>query len=233
MKTIGLIGGTSWVSTIDYYRGINQISNERLGGLHTVRILLYSVNFAEIKPDLTADWMAIGKKLSAIAQTLENAGAECLLICANSMHMAADIVQANIQIPLIHIGEETAKEIKRQRIKKAGLLGTQVTMEESFLKRKLSDYGIETLIPDPEDRYFVNSSIFSELNKGVFPGKTKERYVHIIHKLVERGAEGIILGCTEIPSLIKQEDCPVPAFDTTMIHARAAVTFALNDDRDN
>jgi len=111
MKTIGLIGGTSWVSTIDYYRGINQISNERLGGLHTVRILLYSVNFAEIKPDLTADWMAIGKKLAAIAQTLENAGAECLLICANSMHMAADIVQANIQIPLIHIGEETAKEI--------------------------------------------------------------------------------------------------------------------------
>ncbi len=233
MKTVGLIGGTSWVSTIDYYRGINQITNEELGGLHSAKILLYSVNFAEFKPDLTTDWATIGKKLAAIAQKLENAGADCILICANTMHMVADTVQADIQIPLIHIGVETGKEINGQNIRKAGLLGTQVTMEHPFLKRKLSDYGIDTLIPDSEDRYFINSSIFSELGKGLFQRQTKERYLNIIHKLVERGAEGIILGCTEIPLLIKQEDCPVPSFDTTMIHVRAAVTFALKEDQND
>jgi aspartate racemase len=231
MKTIGLIGGTSWVSTIDYYREINQITNESLGGLQSAKILLYSVNFAEFKPDPTTDWTSIGKKLAAIAQTLENAGADCILICANTMHMVADTVQANIQIPLIHIVEETGKEIKAQKVSKVGLLGTQVTMEHSFFKKKLSDYGIQTLIPDSEDRYFIQTTIFSELNKGFFPGKTKERYVNIIDKLVEGGAEGIILGCTEIPLLIKQEDCTVPTLDTTMIHVRAAVRFALNDDQ--
>ena len=222
MKTIGLIGGMSWVSTVEYYRWINQILNERLGGIHSARILLYSVDFAEFKPDESTDWMKIGKKIAAIARTLQDSGADCILLCANTMHL-------NIQIPLVHIAEETGKEIKRHKIHKAGLLGTRLTMEQSFLKEKLFQYDVETVIPEPEDRNFIHDSIFYELGKGIFRPQTKERYLIIIQKLIDRGAEGIILGCTEIPLLIKEGDSPVPSFDTTLIHSTAAVTFALND----
>ena len=233
MKTIGLIGGMSWVSTAEYYRWINQILNERLGEMHSAKILLYSVDFAEFRPDESTDWVKVGKKLGDIARTLQDAGADCILVCANTMHLVADMIQANLQIPLFHIAEETGKEIKKHKIHKAGLLGTRLTMEQPFLKEKLFQFDIETLIPEQEDRDFIHASIFNELGKGFLRLQTKERYLNIIQKLIDRGAEGIILGCTEIPLLIKEEDCPVPSFDTTLIHSRAAVTFALNDDMDN
>jgi aspartate racemase len=227
MQTIGLIGGTSWVSTVEYYRLINQMVNDRLGGLHSAKILLYSVNHEEFKADSATDWEDVGQKLSAIAYTLQGAGADCILICANTMHMVADAICNAIRIPLIHIAEETAKSIKRQSLTKIGLLGTRTTMEHPFFKERLFREGIETMIPDEKDREYIQSSIFLELGKAIFSRETKERYIDIINKLIDRGAEGIILGCTEIPLLIKQEDCLVPTFDTMTIHAQAAVEFIL------
>jgi aspartate racemase len=229
MKTIGLIGGTGWISTIEYYRAINQGVNEKMGGSNTAKLLLYSVNFAEFKPTEATDWEATAKRLSAIAQKLERAGADCLLLCANTMHLMADTVKASIQIPLIHIVEETAKAIKNKNIDKVALLGTRFTMEKPFFKERLAASGVTPMIPDPEDRDFIHSSIFSELEKGIFNPQTKERYIRIIEKLVGRGAGGVILGCTEIPLLINQADCSVPAFDTGAIHAHAAVAFATTD----
>ncbi len=229
MKTLGLIGGTSWVSTVDYYRIINQQINERLGGLNSAKVFLYSMNFEEFKPPADPNqWGPIGDFLSNIAQRLEIAGAECVVICANTPHLVADVVQRNIHIPLIHIAEVTAVEIKKQKIKRVGLLGTKFTMEQNFFKDKLSLQKIEVLIPDANDREFVHHCIFNELGKGIFRPETKARYITIIDKLIEQGAEGIIFGCTEIPMLIKQEDCSVPVFDTTVIHATAAVEFALS-----
>jgi len=230
MKILGLIGGTSWVSTIDYYRIINQQINDRLGGLNSAKIFLYSLNFEEFKPpaDLSK-WGPITDTLSKIAKQLESVGADCLIICANTPHMVADIVQQQIQIPLIHIGEVTAVEIKKQGLKKVGLLGTKFTMEQDFFKKKLSQQNIETIIPDRDQREFIHYSIFNELGKEIFTQSTKEKYLDIIHDLMKQGAEGIIFGCTEIPMLIKIEECSMPVFDTTMIHATAAVNFALND----
>lgn len=229
MKTLGLIGGTSWVSTVDYYKIINQQVNERLGGLNSAKIFLYSLNFEEFKPPTDPNqWVPIADFLSNIAQRLEKAGAECIVICANTPHMVADVVQKNIHIPLIHIAEATAAEIKKRQIKRVGLLGTKFTMEQNFFKEKLSRQQIETLIPEADDREFIHYSIFKEFGKGIFSPETKARYVTIIDKLIEQGAEGIIFGCTEIPMLIKQEDCSVPVFDTTVIHATAAVEFALS-----
>src|ERR1700733_13576515 len=223
MRTIGLIGGTSWISTIEYYRAINKGVNEKMGGSNTAKLLLYSVNFAEFKPTGSTDWEATAIRLSTIAQTLEQAGAECLLLCANTMHLMADSIKASIQIPLIHIVEETGKAIKAKNINKAGLLGTRFTMEKPFFIERLATYGVTALIPDPEDRDFIHSSIFSELEKGIFTPQTRENYIRIIEKLISRGAGGIILGCTEIPLLINQEDCSVPVLDTGAIHANAAV----------
>jgi aspartate racemase len=230
MKTIGLIGGTSWVSTVDYYRIVNELVGERLGGLNSAKILMYSMNFAEKKVHLDANnWARISEEYCKIAKNLETAGAHCIVLCANTPHTIADDIKASVKIPFIHIAEETAKEIAKQKMSKVGLLGTKFTMEGKFFKDKLSNHGIETLIPNEEDRNFIHQSIFAELGKGIFTAETKARYISIINKLIENGAEGIISGCTEIPLLVKQEDCAVPIFDTTMIHATEAVDFALKD----
>ena len=228
MKTIGLIGGTTWISTIDYYRNINQLVNERLGGLNSAKILLYSLNFEEFKPPSDpADWKRNADILSEISQNLQDAGADCILLCANTMHLVADIVQQNISVPLIHIAEETAKEITKQNINTVGLLGTKIVMEQPFFRDRLAKFGIETLIPGEVERGFIHDSIFNEFGVGIFKPETKKKYLDIIEKLKQKGAEGIIFGCTEIPLLIKEKESHLPVFDTLRIHAKAAVDFAL------
>ena len=228
MRTLGLIGGTSWVSTIDYYRIINTEVNRRLGGMNSAAIYMYSINYIELTPPADdAGWAPIGEKLTHIAQSLERAGADCMMICANTPHMVADTVQEGIRIPFIHIAEVTAAEILKTDIRKVGLLGTKFTMEKPFCTEKLCRAGITTIIPDDDDRLFVHDSIYNELGRGIFSPETKQRYLEIISRLTERDAEGIIFGCTEIPMLIKADECPVRSFDTMTIHAMAAVDFAL------
>ncbi len=231
MKTIGLIGGTSWISTIEYYRIINRLTNERLGGLNSAKILLYSINFEEFKPPANPDgWGPVADTLTGIARRLESAGADCLLLCANTPHMAAESIQKNIRIPLLHIAEMTAKEVAKQKVTTVGLLGTKFTMELPFFKVKLSDCNIQTIIPNDIDREFIHTSIYAELGKGIFTAETKRRYLQIIHELKTRGAQGVIFGCTEIPMLLNQNDCDIPVFDTTAIHSRSAVDFALGEE---
>lgn len=230
MKTLGLIGGTTWVSTVDYYRYINKLTTEKLGGLNSAKILLYSVKFSEVKALADAsDWKTLGEFMSGIAQNLEKGGAEAIVLCANTMHIVAETVQEKTSIPLIHITDATAKAILAQDLKKVALLGTRFTMENDFYHKRLADYGIETIIPNDEERDFVHWSIFEELAKDIFTAETKQKYFELIEKLNERGAEGVILGCTEIPMLIKPEDCPIPSFDTTILHCRAAVEFVLKE----
>lgn len=229
MKTIGLIGGTTWLSTVDYYRNINQLVNQRLGALNSAKIYLYSLNFEEFKPTSDIrDWDRIANTLSEIGQKLSDAGAECLALCANTPHLVADVVQSNINIPLIHIADATAEVIQSQGINEVALLGTSFTMERAFYKDKLLQKGIKTIIPDKEDREYIHSSIFGELGQGIFTEKTKLRYLDIINKLERSGAEGVIFGCTEIPQLLNQQDCSIPVFDTTIIHSNAIVNFALS-----
>ncbi|HMH20325.1 MAG TPA: aspartate/glutamate racemase family protein [Puia sp.] len=229
MKTLGLIGGTTWLSTADYYRIINQQTNQRLGGLNSARMLLYSLNFEEFKPPADpAAWGSIADTLSGIATRLETAGAECIVLCASTPHITADIVQQRISIPIIHIATATAITVKAANIKKVALLGTKYTMEQPFFRDRLAQHDLETIIPPLADREFIHHSIYTELAKGIFSSDTRAKYLEIIDRLIAQGAEGIILGCTEIPLLIKQEDCAVPVFDTTLIHATAAVDFAIN-----
>ena len=230
MKTVGLIGGTSWLSTVDYYRIINQTVNEKLGELNSAKLYLYSLNFDEIKKLTDAGkWSEISKIICGISKKLEIAGADCIILCANTLHKFSDDVKKGVNIPLIHIAEATAKEIKNRKLKKVALLGTKYTMEEDFFKNKLTGAELETLIPNDEERKFINYTIFEELGKDIFKEETKLKYIEIINNLTNRGAEGIILGCTEIPLLIKQSDCTVPVFDTIEIHAKAAVGFVLNN----
>ena len=229
MKTLGLIGGLSWYSTAVYYRTINQLTNQRLGGANSAKLLLYSVNFDEFKTLQDAnEWPKIADMMVDIAKRLEHAGADCILMCTNTPHRVADDVQKHIKIPLLHIAEETAKEIVKQKINKVGLLGTKFTMEHSFFKERLLKNGIQVVIPDQADREFIHSSIFNELTKGVFKDDTKTTYLDIIDKLHKEAAQGIIFGCTEISLLINQADCDLPIFDTTIIHSTAAVDFALS-----
>ena len=228
MKTIGLIGGTSWVSTVEYYTYINRMINEKLGGNNSAKILLYSINFEEFKPPPGADgWEPATAMFSKIAKGIEAGGADCLLLCANTPHIMAEHIQQSISIPLIHIAEETAKEISKDGFTKIGLLGTKITMEQTFFKDKLSKAGIAAIIPGSAEREFISESIFNELGKGIFRPGTKKRYLQIIEELKNQGAEGVILGCTEIPLIIKQSDCYITTYDTTFIHSRAAVDFAL------
>ena len=230
MKTLGLIGGTSWISTVDYYKIINQQINQRLGGLNAARLILYSLNYEEFKPPPDPkDWGPTSQGLSEIAKKLEAAGAECIILCANTPHMAAGVIQEQIKIPLIHIAEATAKEIARQNLTKVGLLGTRFTMEQSFFKDKLSKYNIETLIPGENERQYMHNTIFNELARGEFTKEIKKEYLEIMDGLIQKGVEGIILGCTEIPMLIQPGDINIKTFDTTLIHATAAVNFALGD----
>jgi aspartate racemase len=228
MRTLGLIGGTSWLSTIDYYRIINSEINRRLGGINSASIYMYSMNFIELTPPTDeSGWTRIGERLQGIAHNLERAGADCIMICANTPHLVADTVKAGITVPFIHIAEVTAEAILRTDVRKVALLGTKFTMERTFYTDKLSAAGITTIIPDDDERMFIHNSIYNEMGKGIFSDETKQTYLKIIARQIERGAEGIIFGCTEIPMLIRPEDCPVPSFDTTMIHAMAAVEFAL------
>jgi aspartate racemase len=228
MKTIGLVGGITWLSTIDYYRLINQMVNEKLGGVSSAKILMCSVEFAEIKRLTEADdWNGLAAIISSAAQKLETADAKCILVCANTMHKIADKIQASIKIPLIHIAEETAKAVVQSKLQKVALLGTKYTMQLDFYKNKLSEKNIETIIPNTTDIEYINDAIYNEMGKGIFLPERKQVFLRIINELIAQGATGIILGCTEIPILIKQEDVSVPVFDTTAIHTKAAVEFAL------
>jgi aspartate racemase len=228
MKTIGIIGGISWHSSADYYRIINEQINQRLGDVASGRIILYSVNYSDIKKwTAQNDWTAITNYICSIAQKLEAAGADCLLIGANTMHKIADTIQGAITIPLIHVAEVTAAAVGRKSLKKVALLGTKFTMELDFYPQTLLKHGIATIIPDDVDRDYIHNTIYNELGKGNFSAEIKARYQHIIQKLVQQGAEGVILGCTEIPLLIKQADSSIPVFDTTLIHASAGVEWAL------
>jgi aspartate racemase len=228
MKTIGIIGGLTWYSTLDYYRLLNELVNKRLGGVHSAKIILNSVDFAEIKPLTEKDkWEAIAVIICKAARSLELAGADCIMIGANTMHKIAGEIQAAVKIPIIHIGAATAAAIKNTGLKKVALLGTKYTMQLDFYKDKLTEYGIETIIPGETDIHYINRAIYDEFSTGIFLPATKKEYLRIIDLLVAQGAEGIILGCTEIPILIKQEDCAVPVFDTALIHAAAAVDFAF------
>ncbi len=228
MRTLGLIGGLSWLSTSVYYTTINRLVNERLGGSHSAELILYSVDFAQYKKHQSKnDWEQIGRILSGIAGRLENAGADCILLCSNTPHLVAGAIREKLRIPFLHIAEETAKAVAKKGVSKVGLLGTKFTMENSFFKDCLSNYGLETFIPTGEDRNFIHASISNELQKGIFKDETKEQYLKTIEKLREEGAQGVILGCTEIPLLINQADCNLPIFDTMAIHSEAAVGFAL------
>lgn len=229
MKTIGLIGGMSWESSLEYYRIINQTIKEELGGLHSAKILLYSVDFAEVeKLQHVGDWPGAGKLLVSVAQKLEQAGADFLLICTNTMHKLAEEIEEKIQIPLLHIADLTAKTIQTQGLKKVGLLGTKFTMEEGFYRQRIADnFPIEVIIPKEAEREVVHRVIYQELCLGKIEKTSQEQFKNIIAGLIEAGAEGVILGCTEIPLLIKAQDCPVPLFDTTCIHAVGAALYAI------
>ena len=229
MKTIGLIGGLTWHSSIDYYRYINQAINKRLGGDESAEVILYSVNYGEIKK-LTHEnnWKSISEIICKAALQTQNAGAEVILLGANTMHNIFDDVERTVTVPMIHIADATAKEILNKKIKTIALLGTKYTMQLNFFRDRLSSFGINTLIPDNEKVESINAAIYNELGKGIILPETKSIFLKIIDDLKQKGAEGVILGCTEIPLLITQEDCTIAVFDTTLIHSVAAVEFALS-----
>jgi aspartate racemase len=229
MKTIGLIGGTGWVSTIEYYRIINRTVHERLGGLHSARCIIYSLNFGELdQMKKKNDMQGVYSLFRDAGIKLTKAGAECLLLCANTAHIHADALEKDISIPLIHIADAAGREIQNKNLRRVGLLGTQQTMEKDFYKKRLREQNIAVVIPEESDREFIDRSIFEELLLEVFNPQTKQRFLTIISKLEQRGVQGIILGCTEIPLIIQQEDVSLPVFNTTDIHAKAAVEYALN-----
>jgi aspartate racemase len=229
MKILGLIGGISWVSTVDYYKYINQMVNEKLGGNHFAECIIYSLNYGEVIAKSKAnDNDGILKMVTAACMHLQNSGADAILLCANTMHLLYDELQHRVDLPILHIADATAGAIKKQQLKKVALLGTKPTMELDFYKNKLLEHGIEAIVPGSRDRAFIGTSIDEELARGILEQTTKDRYLTIIQELVSEGAEGIILGCTEIPLLIQQDDCEVPVFDTTFIHASYAVDFAFS-----
>lgn len=230
MKKLGLVGGTSWISTIEYYRFINEGVNKQLGGLNFAELIIYSVNFNEFQRNNTSgNWDATYNLLYKACEGLKRSGADAIVLCANTSHAVADRLQASIDLPIIHIVTAVADEINNRGIKKVGLIGTKFTMEMDFYKEKLRCNGIEAIIPASLDtRDFMQYRIKEEMGKGIFTEETKQSFISIINDLVKEGAEGIILGCTELPMLINQEDIKVPVFDTTKIHAQAAVEFALS-----
>jgi len=228
MKTIGLIGGMSWQSTLPYYRQINELVKQRLGGLHSARIVLYSVDFHDIERlQHSGRWDEAGHLLAAAARSLEAAGADFLVLCTNTMHKVAPAIEAAVRIPLLHIADATAAEIRRTGLRRVGLLATRFTMEQDFYRRRLEDHGIGVIVPDAPDREVVHRVIYDELCLGSIRADSRDRYREIISRLVGSGAEGIIFGCTEIGLLVSAADAPVPVFDTTAIHAANAVEFAL------
>lgn len=233
MKTIGLIGGLSWESTADYYRYINTYVKEELGGLHSSKCLLYSFDFEEIvNLQQSGNWKKATSCMVDAAKTLENGGADVLIICTNTMHKMAGKVQESVTIPIIHIADAAAEKVKEQGLKTVGLLGTNYTMTQDFYKERLAKHGIDVIIPSEEDRKFIHDVIFNELCKGEYKSESREGYLQVINRLYQQGAEGVVLGCTEIPLLIKQTDTTIPLFDTTLIHAEAAVKFALENSKE-
>lgn len=228
MKTLGLIGGTGWVSTIEYYRKINQGINGKLGGLDAARLIMYSLNFGDIdRADFDKAPETIFNMFLDAASKLENAGAQMIMLCANTPHMFADRIAESIHVPLLHIGEATAQAIQKQGMKNVVLLGTKYTMEKAFYRDKLQSAGIEMMVPDKPDRDLIHGAIIGELLKDDFRPETKKKFLGIIEKMQSRGAEGVVLGCTEIPLLISPDDLDLPMFNTLDIHAQAAVDFAL------
>ncbi|MBC7849531.1 MAG: aspartate/glutamate racemase family protein [Chitinophagaceae bacterium] len=226
MRKCGLIGGISWVSTIEYYRYINEGINERLGGLNFAECLIYSLNFNDIQ---AKTWANAFPLLVDAANSLKAAGAEAIALCANTAHMYADELEKEVRLPVIHIGKETAKAITQVKLKNVGLLGTIFTMEQQFYISKLEEFGLNVLVPDTqEDRDYIQLTLKEELGRGIIKPETKKRYLEIIDSLIARGVEGVILGCTEIPLLIEQSDCSIPVFDTTKIHSAAIVDFMLS-----
>ncbi|GAB7023370.1 aspartate/glutamate racemase family protein [Salidesulfovibrio brasiliensis] len=229
MKTIGLIGGMSWESTRHYYRILNETVRERLGGLHSAKVALVSVDFGEIEPMLSAgDWDGLAEALAGAGRRVEAAGAEMLLICTNTMHRLAPQVSAAISIPLLHIADATASAVKGEGIGRVGLLGTRPTMVEEFYRGRLEEQGLEVVLPEGDDLDLVHRVIFEELCLGTVRDASRNEYVRIIENMRERGAQGVILGCTEIGMLVGAQDVSLPCFDTTEIHALAAVNAALD-----
>lgn len=232
MKTIGLVGGMSWESTAFYYQKLNEKVADKLGGLHSAKCVIYSVDFDEIERfQREGRWQEAGNLLGEAAFRLESAGADFILICTNTMHKVIDTIQNATKLPIIHIADPTAETIKHLGIRKVGLLGTKYTMEEDFYKKRLADKGLEVLIPEPEERDEANRIIFEELCRGKVLQDSRSKYVKMIDKLVADGAKGIILGCTEESLLIKPEHCEVPVFDTAEIHVDQAVEMALEEEK--
>ncbi|MFI1397331.1 aspartate/glutamate racemase family protein [Streptomyces sp. NPDC020681] len=229
MRTIGLIGGMSWESSAEYYRLLNELVRDRLGGLHSARCVLHSVDFAEIEElQVAGDWERAGEILAEAGRGLEAAGADLLLICTNTMHKVADQVADAVGIPLLHLGDATATAVRSAGLSRVGLLGTAFTMEQDFYRDRLASHGLTVLTPDAEGRAEVHRVIYEELCLGVVRDESRAAYQDVIGKLVAGGAEGIVLGCTEIELLIGAADSPVPVFPTTRLHAEAAVDAALS-----
>ncbi|KUJ59644.1 aspartate racemase [Flavobacteriaceae bacterium CRH] len=226
MKKIGLVGGISWISTIDYYKLINEGVNNKLGGLNFAECLIYSLNFGDVQEKT---WEQAYELLLNACLSLKKSGVDALVLCANTAHMYADELEKETGLPLIHIGTETAKAITQQKIKTIGLLGTQFTMEMDFYKDRLKSFGLNILIPEKQEtRDYMQHVLKEELGRGIINPDSKENYLKIANELISRGAEGIILGCTEIPLLIDQSDFSVPVFDTTKIHSEAIVNYILS-----
>jgi aspartate racemase len=225
VKKIGLVGGISWVSTIDYYRHIIEGINKKLGGLNFAECIIYSLNFGDIQ---TATWNNSFELLHQACQSLKRSGAEAIVLCANTAHMEAERLQSKTGLPIIHIVSETANEVNKQGLKKIGLLGTKFTIEMEFYKKGLREKGLQTLIPEKlETRDFIQQTLKEELGRGIVKQETRKAYRSIINELIKNGAEGIVLACTELSMIIQPDDFSVPLFDTTKIHAQAAVDYAL------
>lgn len=231
MKTIGLLGGMSWESTILYYQQINQGVRARLGGLHSAKIIMHSVDFAEIEQyQVTGQWETAGQQLAAAASGLERVGADMVLICTNLMHKVAPIIERQLTVPLLHIADAAGRAIQRQGLQKIGLLGARYTMEEDFYRQRLLDkFGIEVVIPAAKERELVHQVIFDELCRGQVTDSARRNYLQIIAGLRGQGAQGVILGCTEIPLLVGPEDTDLPLFNTTALHAESALEHAFNE----
>jgi len=226
MKKIGLVGGISWVSTMDYYKFINEGVNSKLGGLNFAECIIYSLNFGDIQ---AKSWNYSFELLLNACESLKKSGVDSIVLCANTAHLFAEKLQEAIKLPIIHIGIETAKAVSKQGFKKVGLLGTKFTMEMDFYRNKLEEYGLEVLIPEKQEtRDYIQHTLKEELGIGFINPKTKTNYISIVKELIDCGAECIILGCTEIPMLISQDDFTIPIFDTTKIHSKAIVEYVVS-----
>lgn len=229
MKTIGLIGGMSWESSAEYYRIINENIKEKLGGLHSAKCILYSVDFEEIERyQNEGNWDKAGEVLGNVALSLEKAGADFIALCTNTMHKVIEDIEAKVKIPVLHIADATAKQIQKSNLSTVGLLGTKYTMEQDFLKSRIENKGINVIVPEQKDIERINQVIFGELCLGKIEADSKEYYLKIVEELISRGAEGIVLGCTEIGLLIQPDDTDIPLYDTAIIHSLEVVENALN-----